>query len=189
MTTAAHPMTADDLLRMPDDGYRTELVRGKLVRRPYIGFDYGVLGSRIWGRLSLHISAHELGESPSSKVGFQFADDHVRMASITFIRAERLDGLGKMPGDFPGAPDLAIEVVTPSETDEYLAVKIRDFLEAGTQAFIEFHAYDRAFAIHRPSADVVTLTESDTLEVPDIIPGWRMPVADIFRRGRTRPSA
>ena len=102
MTTASCPITADDLLRMPDDGFRTELVRGKLVQRPYIGFDYGVLGGRIWGRLSLHISEHELGESPSSKVGFQFVDDHVRMASITFIRAERLDGLGKIPGYFPG---------------------------------------------------------------------------------------
>lgn len=189
MTAAARHMTADDLLRMPDDGFRTELVRGKLVQRPYIGFDYGVLGSRIWGRLSLHINAHELGESPSSKVGFQFADDHVRMASITFIRAERFDGLGEMPGYFPGAPDLAIELVTPSETEEYLAVKIRDFLEAGTQAFIEFHAYDRAFVVHRPDPEPAILTEADTLEAPDIIPGWSLPVADIFRRGRTRPSA
>ncbi len=189
MSTVTRRITADDLLRMPDDGYRTELVRGKLIQRPYIGFDYGVLGGRIWGRLSLHVSAHELGDSPSSKVGFRFADDHVRVASITFIRAERLNGLGKMPGYFPGSPDLAIELVTPSETDEYLAVKIRDFLEAGTQAFIEFHAYDRAFVVHLPDAEPTILTEDDTLEVPDIIPGWQMPIADIFRRGRTRPSA
>ena len=189
MTAPPHPITAADLLHMPDDGCRTELVRGELVRRPYIGFYYGVLGGRILERLSLYIDAHELGESPNSKVGFQFADDHVRMASITFIRAERLDALGEMPGYFPGAPDLAIELVTPSETEDYLAVKIRDFLEAGTQAFIEFHAYDRAFVVHRPDAEPTILTESDTLEAPDIIPGWSLPVADIFRRGGTRLSA
>ena len=83
-------------------------------------------------------------------------------------------------GFFPGPPDIAIEVISPSDLYTEVDEKVADYLAAGTQAVIVVNPRRRTVKVHRPLSDTVELTESDTLEVSDIVPGWQMPVREMF---------
>ena len=183
--TATRPMTmtADDLLAMPDDGFRYELVRGELRKYPFADHIHGMQALSIGASLWLHAKANRLGATCAAGTGFELASDHVRAPDAAFVRKERADALmGSESEDrfFPGPPDLAVEVI--AHDDLYLDVeeKIADWLSAGTRAVIATNPLSRTVEIRRSPTDIVVLNEGDILEVQDIIPGWRMPVSEIF---------
>ena len=182
MTTATRPrlMTADDLFNMPDDGYQYELVRGELRRMPPPGIDHGRYIGRIYFSVGSYVMAHNLGEIVPGDPGFELDDGHVRGPDLAFIRSERLNPLGSQPGYYQGPPDVAFEVLSPNDRRADVDEKIADYLDAGTLAVVVVAPRRRTVRVHCPNAAVVTLTESDILEIPELIPGWRMPVADIF---------
>ena len=182
MVTATRPMTADELLLMPEDGFRYELVRGELRKMSPAGHVHGRYGSYIQGSLFIHLMGNDLGELYTSDTGFQLLPDHIRMPDVSFVSRERSDAAAHTQGYFPGPPDVAVEVISPSDRYTEVAEKVADYLDAGTLAVIVVNPRNRTVRIHRPSGDVALLTESDTLAVDDVIPGWRMPVRDIFRR-------
>lgn len=81
---------------------------------------------------------------------------------------------------FPGAPDLAVEVVIPSDTYFYIEDKVADWLNTGTRMIIVVNADLQTAAVYRSPTDVVILTETDTLDGGDVVPGWRMAVSEVF---------
>ena len=81
---------------------------------------------------------------------------------------------------FPGPPDLAVEVVIPSDTYFYIEEKIADWLDAGARMVIVVNADIRTVKVFSSPTDAAILTEEDTLDGGDVVPGWEMPVADIF---------
>ena len=182
MVTATRRMTADELLLMPDDGFRYELVRGELRKMSPAGRIHGRHGSYIHISMGSHVVANGLGETYTSDTGFLLAPNHVRMPDASFVRQERIDAMPDEPGYVQGPPDVAVEVISPSDRYADVEEKVADYLDAGTLAVVVVNPRNRTVRIHRSATDVVLLTESDTLAVDDIIPGWRMPVRDIFRR-------
>lgn len=180
--TQTRPMTADDLLQMPDDGFRYELVRGELRKMSPAGRLHGRYGGYIHISMGGHVMANDLGETYSSDTGFELAPNHVRMPDASFVRQERIDAMPDEPGYVPGPPDVAVEVISPSDRYTDVEEKVADYLEAGALAVVVVNPRNRTVRVHRSPTGVVSLTESDTLEVDDVIPGWRMPIKDIFRR-------
>ncbi|MGH8059597.1 MAG: Uma2 family endonuclease, partial [Candidatus Entotheonellia bacterium] len=83
-------------------------------------------------------------------------------------------------GYWPGAPDLAIEVISPSDTYTEVEEKVLDWLEAGTRMVIVVNPRKRVVTVYRSLAHIVILTEGDTLDGGDVVPGWTMPVRDVF---------
>ena len=185
MTTATktRPMTADELLKMPDDGFRCELVRGELRKMPFADLIHSETALRIGASLIVHARANRLGRAYGADTGFELASDHVRAPDAAFVRAKRSDEVRGTDGFFPGPPDLAIEVISFDDLYMDVVEKIEDWLAAGTLAVVVVNPRNRTVKIHRPRADDVTLNKDDILEVPDVVPGWRMPVARIFRIG------
>ena len=106
--------------------------------------------------------------------------DHVRAPDAAFVRCEGAESVGDAPGFFPGAPDLAIEVISLNDSYTEVEEKIADWLGAGTRAVVVVDPRRRTVKVHRSPASVIILTEADTLEIEDVVPGWRMPVKDIF---------
>ena len=183
MTTAAttaRPMTADELLAMRDDGFRYELVRGELRKMPFADHVHSERALAIGSSLLIHARANRLGRVYGADTGFELAPDHVRAPDASFVRAERADAAQDSDGFFPGAPDLAVEVI--SSDDLYMDVeeKIADWLDAGATAVVVANPSGRTVEIRRSPTDVVVLNEEDVLEVQDVVPGWRMAVAEIF---------
>ena len=85
-----------------------------------------------------------------------------------------------MWGFFPGAPDLTVEIVSPSDRYSQVEEKVADWLEAGTVAVMVVDPRRRAVKVHRSLADASILTDTDILSIEDVVPGWQMPVAEIF---------
>lgn len=180
-TTGAKLMTAEELLAMPDDGCRYELIRGELIKMAPAGHSHGREGNRVNVSMSNHVYANDLGETYLAETGFILArsPDHVRAPDVAFVRKERADAVRDVPGFFPGVADLAVEVISPS--DRYIEVEenIADWLEHGTLMVIVVNPRNRTVWVHT-SDGVTELTEGDTLDGSDVVPGWSMPVADIF---------
>ncbi len=182
MATTEQLVTADELLVMPEVNCRYELVRGELRERPFLGFQQGAIAATIATGLGLHVDEDGLGGTYAAGTGFllESAPDHVRAPTVAFVRQGRVDAAADVAGFFPGAPDIAIEVISPSDLYTEVDEKVADYLAAGTLAVIVINPRRRTVRVHRPTSDTVELTESDTLEVSDIVPGWQMPVKDMF---------
>ena len=186
MATTTKLMTAEELLEMPDDGFRYELVRGELVRRQYAGMRYAHASANILFSLPMHRMSDKLGMPYPAETGFQIETDpdHVRAPSAAFVGPERMKLVEnddpRYDRYFPGPPDLAVEVVIPSDTYFYIEEKIADWLDAGARMVIVVNADIRTVKVFSSPTDAAILTEEDTLDGGDVVPGWEMPVADIF---------
>ena len=182
MSTTTRPITAEDLLRMPHDGFRYELLRGELRKTVPAGYDHGRIAGRIGARLGVYAMNRELGVVCAAETGFVLESDpdHVRAPDVSFVSSERAKAAGSTPGFFPGPPDVAVEVISPADRYPDVEEKVADWLAAGTLAVIVVDPRRRTVRVHRPGTDVATLAEDDTLTVEEAVPGWQMPVAEIF---------
>ncbi len=118
MTIETRHTTAEELLRMPDDGFRYELVGGELRKIAPAGNKHGYVTMNLSGPLHRHVKANKLGQVYAAETGFLLArdPDTVRAPDAAFVRQARLDETGEVEGYWPGVPDLAFEVISPSDT-------------------------------------------------------------------------
>ena len=181
-TTKRRITTAEELMDMPDDGYRYELVRGELRKIAPTGGEHGWIASDINGSLNPYVKANGLGRTYTAEPGFilEREPDHVRAPDVAFVRRERIEAIGRQTGYWPEAPDLAIEVISPNDRYTEVDEKVADWLAAGTRMVVVVNPRNKTVKVHRSPADVVTLTLADTLDGSDVVPGWQMAVADIF---------
>jgi Uma2 family endonuclease len=174
--------TADELLRMPDDGQRHELVRGELTTMPPAGSEHGIVGMRLAGTLYDHVQSADLGELFISDTGFRLASDPdtVRAADVAFVRRERT-AAGAIPkGYWPGPPDFAAEVVSPSDTYRMVQEKVREWLAAGTRMVLVLDPDARTVAVYRSHDRARMLGPDDLIDGADVIPGWQCRVRTLF---------
>src|SRR5918998_5254427 len=135
MAVARQQVTADELLHMPDDGFRYELIRGELRRMPLAGNVHGGATASFAWRLALHVEENRLGTVYAAGTGFRIGTDPdtVRAPDVAFVSRERVEAVGEVEGYWPGAPDLAVEVISPDDSHVEVESKVFDWLEAGTK--------------------------------------------------------
>jgi Uma2 family endonuclease len=182
MATTHQLMTAEELLRLPDDGYRSELARGELRKMAPAGHIHGRVAINVTTPLDRHVRDHHLGVVYAVETGFKLASnpDTVRAPDAAFIRRERVEEVGDLEGYWPGAPDLAVEVISPGDTYTDVQEKVFDWLEAGTRMVILVMPRKRIVTVYRSMTDMIMLTEHDTLDGGDVVPGWKIPVRELF---------
>lgn len=175
-------MTANDLARLPRGRERHELVRGELRTMAPPGYEHGNVAARIGYPLAAYVTAHGLGEVPFGEIGFRLTTDPdtVRAPDVAFIRAERLKGVGPVRGYFPGAPDLAIEVISPNDVYAEVDDKVDEWLEHVTPLVFVVNPRRCSVMVYRPDRVVRLLSTADTLDGEDVVPGWTLPIADLF---------
>jgi len=183
--SAAEPslFTADEFLRIPDDGVQRELVRGIVREMTPAGHGHGRIGGRIHTRLGAYVEAHGLGEVYTSDTGYQLATDPdtVRLPDVSFVTRERVDRTGDAGGLWPGAPDLAIEVISPTDTYGEVDEKVAEYLDAGCRMVVVVNPRRRVATVYRSHDEVALLTENDVLDGADVVPGWRLPLKNVFQ--------
>ena len=186
MDVATRTMVADELFMMPHDGFRYELVKGELVKMSPTGGKHGILTIRLGAALVQHVEANNLGEAFGAETGFILTTnpDTVRAPDAAFVSRERIP-----PGDFPekfwpGAPDLAVEVISPSDTLYEVEEKIEEYLEAGVKLIWIVNPKKRTVTIYQPNVEPQTLTEADTLDGREVVPGFQYGLARLFARSR-----
>ena len=182
MTVQARPFTVADLLAMPDDGFRYELVRGELRKMAPAGHTHGRSAMRAGWRLAQHVEEHDLGAVYAAETGFLLAGDPdtVRAPDVAFVRRDRLGLAARDVGYFPGPPDLAIEVVSPGDTFSEVEEKALAWLDAGTRLVLAADPRKRTVTRYRGRDDIAILNEHDAIDGEDVVPGWTMRVADLF---------
>ena len=180
-STPHTPVTADELLRIPDDGWRYELLRGRLLRDPPAGAEHSWLGVTLGASLRDFVHAANLGFVFGADCGFKIATDPdtVRAPDVAFVAAARLPA-GPPPGYVPFAPDLAVEIVSPSDRMSDITRKVIDYLDAGTRLVWVIDPSTRTAAVHRGRGDVLMLREDDMLVGGDVLPGFRLPLVDLL---------
>jgi Uma2 family endonuclease len=183
MSTTVQPMTADDLLRMPGDGFRYELVKGELRKMAPAGHEHGRVAVRFTWRLAQYVETNNLGAVYAAETGFLISmnPDTVRAPDVAFVRRKRLDDVGKVGGYWPGAPDLAVEVVSPGDTYTEVEEKAIAWLEAGTLMVLTLNPRKRTVTVYRSLNDITILNEDAILDFSDIVPGFKIAVKDIFQ--------
>lgn len=170
-------MTADELLALPDDGGRYELVRGELRKMSPSGARHARVAAQFIASLGAHLKQGSSGAVYATGAGFRIArqPDTVRAPDAAFVRAERVVDTAAF---FDGPPDVAFEVISPGDTYSEIVEKTLDWLRAGVQAVVVIDPRTKSVRVHR--ADGASNVE-DVLEVDEVIPGWRLPLTELFQ--------
>ncbi|MDT7807814.1 MAG: hypothetical protein QOJ70_1627 [Acidobacteriota bacterium] len=182
MSMTLQRSTADELFAMPDDGFRYELVKGELRRMSPSGSEHAVIIGKLTMRLGQHVEANNLGLYFGAEAGFKIASDPdtVRAPELAFVGRERIPGSGVPKKFWSGAPDLAVEVVSPGDTFNEVEEKLEQWLSAGTRAVWIVNPRRRSVAVYGSMSDVTRLSEGDELEGGEVVPGFRCKVSEIF---------
>jgi Uma2 family endonuclease len=182
MTTATRLMTAEQLQLMPDDGYRYELIRGEQKKMSPAGSYHGILTASVTGSLIVHVRVNNLGKVLTGDPGFLISSDPdtVRAPDAAFISRERLEETGETDGYWPGAPDLVVEVISPNDRYTEVEEKVAEWLEAGARMVVVVNPRRRSVRVHRSLSDVIDLTEGDVIDGANVVPGWTLPISEIF---------
>ncbi len=182
MATSIQILTAEDLERVPDDGFHYELVGGELRRMAPSGYTHGKVVVRLTWRLAQYVEGRGLGAVAAAETGFLISSnpDTVRAPDVAFISRQRLEAVGEVEGYWPGAPDLAVEVVSPSDTYAGVKEKVADWLAAGTRMVAVVDPRQRRVTVYRSLTEVLVLNQDDTLNGGEVVPGWTMPVSELF---------
>jgi Uma2 family endonuclease len=181
MAQIEHITTADQLFGMPDDGYRHELRYGELRRMSPPGARHGWIAARVAARLNAYAELHDLGVV-LVETGFLLSRDPdlVRGPDVSFVRRGRVPADGLPLQYWPGAPDVAFEVVSPDDTDVEVKERADDLLRHGTGMVVVIEPDRLRVAVHHSARDVRILTEDDEFEGGDVLPGFRLAVRDLF---------
>ncbi|HSL83186.1 MAG TPA: Uma2 family endonuclease [Thermoanaerobaculia bacterium] len=174
-------LTAEEYARMPErsDGMKDELVRGSVVCEPQPSFGHGVASMKIGHLLSGFVERHGLG-FVLGEAGYvlERGPDTVRGPDVSFVSTERLRHRGKT--FFEGAPDLAVEVISPSNTRRAVAEKTRDYLAAGARLVWNVDPRRETVTVHAPNAEPRVLGADDILDGGEVLPGFSVPVRSLF---------
>lgn len=175
-------MTAEELWELPETpGKRFELVKGELVEVPGAGLEHAELVRLLLRLLDPFVSGRGLGDVYGDGLAYTIArsPDVVRVPDVSFIARGRIPkDAGR--GFVPFAPDLAVEIVSPSDRAEDVYGKVRGYLEAGVRmVWVVWPAY-RAITVHTVSGEVRELSSEDTLDGGDVLPGFQIPVSELF---------
>jgi len=177
-------MTAHDLWRMGEGDVRRELVNGEVIEMTPVGGIHGRVTGRFYRRIADHVDRRGGGEVVVGDVGFVLRvtgdAERVRAPDVAFISRERLPE-GRLPEAFlAGAPDLAVEVLSPTDNPVEAHQKVRDYLEAGSRLVWLAAPQARTVTVYRPDGSARLVRDHEFLDGEDVLPGLTIPLAEIF---------
>jgi Uma2 family endonuclease len=183
-TPNTHHWTDEEFRALPDDGHHYEVVNGELVDMGNSGAKHGYICSLLLAALMNYILPKKLGVILDSSTAFTMKNGNKRSPDIAFFAKERLQGLEELPtGYLEGAPDLAVEVLSPGNTVEEIDDKLKDYFENGTRLVWVISPNQHYVLVYRCASEPDRLLKSiDTIEGEDIVPGFTFSVANLFQK-------
>ncbi len=178
---AERPITLEEYAQLPDDDlYIDEVSRGLLVREPRPGNEHGRIQVLLGGLLAVHVREHGLGQVVAES-GFILERDPLtlRGADVAFVARSRYgDAPPKGWAEFP--PDLAVEILSPSDRPARMAEKVAQYFAAGTRMVWLIDPKKRIARVHVSPTDVRVLSEDEELDGGDLVPGFHVRLGDLF---------
>ena len=183
MTTAKPKLlTADDLLRLDSQGIRGELIRGVLHETMPAGVKHGKIAIRLGGRMDVHVEQGHLGHVFGSDSGvlLERNPDTVREPDLAYVSAERLPLDAEVYGYCPVAPDLVVEIKSPSDSEQAVEDKATMWLSHGVRMALVINPEAGTIRVRQPNLPPVILGMDDALDVSDVLPGFSCLVREIL---------
>ncbi len=179
--TATGLMTAEELLREQPPQKRTELVAGRMIVREPAGHRHGRIAANLGYLVQLHVGANDLGVVYAAETGFVLArnPDTVRAPDVAFVCRSRLPE-PEPTGYAELAPDLVVEVLSPDDRPGEVLAKIGDWLNAGVRLVWVVDPGRRKVRAYRQDGAESLLSEEDSIEGEDVLPGFSCPVRSVF---------
>ena len=180
--TEAKLLTADDLLRLYGEGVRGELIRGVLCETMPTGHEHGKIVMNLGIELGNFVKPRQLGTLVASDSGvwLERDPDTVREPDIAFTSAEKIPLNARITGYAEVAPDLVVEVTSPSDSRREVHDKARMWLSHGVRLVWVVHPETRTVDVYRADGDAATIADHDTLDGLDVLPGFTCAVSDVF---------
>ena len=176
-------ITEDELLRLPKDGpgnpaaAKYERVNGRLREVP-TSFGHDEIGFNIILLIGPHMRGRGVGSTGQD--GFRMANGNVRAPDVSFTRTERIPGGRPGTGYGSVAPDLCVEIISPSERPADIADKLRDYFDSGASLVWHVFPETQSVTVFMSPTEARTLNADDTLEAGGLLPGFACRVGDIF---------
>ena len=173
------PATLQDLLNSPKDGNKYELVDGEIVVSP-AGMRHSEVAINIGGLIWEFLQKNPIGKLYASDVGIAFPDGNVRSPDVTYVSIAKLPE-GRSPETFGEViPDLAVEVLSPSDSLKELGRKIGEFLENGVPIVWLVDPARQTVTVYRSLTETQQLTSKDTITAEPVLPGFSVPINRFF---------
>jgi Uma2 family endonuclease len=178
------PVTAEQLMELSqDDAHRYELMQGDLIVMSPAGHRHGEIALLLGSAILVHARQHSLGKTYAAETGFRLTHhpDTVLAPDVSFVRTENLTP-DRMAGPFMiGAPDLVVEVLSPSDTAGRTDVKVQTWLRHGAQLVWVVEPESATVTVHRATGTVTHLRAGDSLDGEQLLPGFSYPLAQLFK--------
>ena len=175
--------TDEAFIALPDDGRCYEVVNGELIDMGNSGAKHGYIAIILSSALFTVVMTRKLGALFDSSTAFKMKNGNKRSPDISFVAKERLQGLTDLPDGFlEGAPDLAVEVLSPGNTVEEIHDKLVEYFENSARLVWVIHPKENYVLVYRSAQEPDRLLKlSDSLEGEEIVPSFSLPVADLFQ--------
>ncbi len=175
-------LTADDLLRLYGKGIRGELIRGELCQTMPTGQEHGEIVMNLGALLRTFIKSRRLGRLTGSDAGvwLERDPDTVREPDIAYFSAEKMPLGTRVTGYAEVVPDLVVEVASPSDSLREVNDKALMWLSYGVRLVWVVNPDARRVDVYRPGRAASTLTENESLDGLDAIPGFTCAVSELF---------
>ncbi len=184
MTTVKKLLTAEDLLALPDNGMRQELVRGELIEMPPPGLMHGLVAGNFYRFFDAFVRQAELDLVTTFEIGIYLEQDPdtVRAPDVSLIARHRIPESMPPSGYVFGlVPDLVVEVISPGyRSRAAVDARVDMWLNAGVRLVLVAHIANREIVSHHDDGTVQRFGIDDTLTCEPVLPGFSCPVADIF---------
>jgi Uma2 family endonuclease len=182
MVVASPPvLTLDEFFKLHGGESNVELVRGQVVRYPMAGAKHGFINSNADSIIRDFVRSHKLGRVMSSDTLVRITADTARGADVCFLSYAKLptgvplpDGILELP------PELVIEVKSPSDLWTDLLGKVLDYLRAGVGVVLVIDPKTESASVFRPGERQDIFEKEQTLTIPDVLPGFEVPVVRFF---------
>jgi Uma2 family endonuclease len=182
--TSKRLWTEAEIQGLPEDGFLHEVVNGELTMSPKNDFYHGRICMRLSAALHAYAVEHRLGAVLDSSTGFWMNNRNCRAPDVSFIAKQRLEQAGFRPSTrkfFPGAPDLAAEVLSPNNTREEINQRLKDFFASGTQIAWLINPDLQAVEVCHSLQNRKFLGPGASLQGERLLPGFSYPIAQLFK--------
>ncbi len=185
MTTQTKLITADELLAMPEDGHRYELIRGVLIRKMPTGESHGLVVALTAHHITHYALSSGNGQTRTGEPGYRLErdPDTVRAPDVAWYSPENVPPPGTQ--GFPETvPDLVVEVKSPSNSAREIAAKATMWLSYGAKMALVVYPEAETLIVHKPNSAPITLTVDDVFDGGEILPGFSCAVRSFFHWGQ-----
>ncbi|MSU49935.1 MAG: Uma2 family endonuclease [Opitutus sp.] len=180
METAVKNWTDEELMALPKDGHKHELINGEIIMSP-TGYRHEDIAAAMLMAMRLHVRQHKLGSVCGSSLGCWMSSGNLLSPDVSFIHKTRIPrGQDAVRRYFQGAPDLVVEILSPWDRTIRTHDKLVEYFDSGAQLAWVIDPEAKSAQVYRGAEAGRLLRVTDALDGEDVLPGFRLPLAELF---------